>query len=100
MNRVTCSVLYVDSFGNVVTNISETDSRQFRFRESMHIKILVGNGENQYDGSTVKSYSDIPTGRLGLLRGSQGYFEIALKEASAATRLRVKSLDSLEIRFS
>jgi S-adenosyl-L-methionine hydrolase (adenosine-forming) len=99
-NSVTCSVLYVDSFGSLVTNISETDSKQFKFRDSMHIKILVGNGENQYDGLTVESYSDIPIGRLGLLRGSQGYLEIALREASAAARLRVKSLDSLEIRFS
>lgn len=96
---VTCSVLYVDSFGNVVTNISES-SKQYRFRESRHFKILVGNGENQQDGFTVRSYSDIPVGRLGLLRGSQGYLEIALREASAAARLRVKSLDSLEIRFS
>jgi S-adenosyl-L-methionine hydrolase (adenosine-forming) len=100
MKSVTCSVLYVDSFGNIVTNISETDSKQFRFRESMHLKILVGDGENQHDGLTVKSYSDIPTGRFGLLRGSQGYLEIALKEASAAARLRVKSLDGLEIRLS
>jgi S-adenosylmethionine hydrolase len=99
-NSVTCSVLYVDSFGNVVTDIPEADSKQSRFRESMRVKILVGNGEDQHDGLTVKSYSDIPTGRLGLLHGSQGYLEIALKEASAAARLRVKSLDRLEIRFS
>ena len=99
-NRAACSVLYVDSFGNVVTNVTETDAKQLGFRESMHVRIRVGSGENLRDGLTVKSYSAIPTGRLGLLLGSQGYLELALREASAAARLHVKSLDSLEIRFS
>jgi S-adenosyl-L-methionine hydrolase (adenosine-forming) len=97
---VTCSVLYVDSFGNIVTNISEANSKQFRFQEGLHVIIVAGNSRDRYDGLSVKSYSDIPAGRFGLLHGSQGYLEIGLKEACAALKLRVKSLDSLEISFS
>jgi S-adenosyl-L-methionine hydrolase (adenosine-forming) len=97
---VTCSVLYVDSFGNIVTNISEANSKLFRSQEGVHVSIVTGNNKDRHNGLAVKSYSDIPRGKLGLLRGSQGYLEIALNEASAASRLRLKSLDSLEIRFS
>ena len=99
-NRVTCRVLYVDSFGNVVTNISEVDSERFGFYEGVHVRIIQSRGEDWHDGLVTKSYFDIPSRRFGLLRGSQGYLEIALKEASAAARLHVKPLDSLEIRFS
>jgi S-adenosyl-L-methionine hydrolase (adenosine-forming) len=97
---VTCSVLYVDSFGNIVTNISEANSKEFRYQEGVHVSIVAGNNKDRRTGLTVKSYSDIPAGRFGLLHGSQGYLEIALKESSAALELRVKSLDSLEICFS
>jgi S-adenosyl-L-methionine hydrolase (adenosine-forming) len=92
-------VLYVDSFGNIVTNISSADSERFGFRQGRRVRIVVGEGGRQYDGLITTSYFDIPSHGFGILQGSQGYLEIALKEASAAARLGAKTLDSLEIRF-
>jgi len=99
-NTLTCRVLYVDSFGNIITNISESSLDKFRFRQGMHVRIIPERTREQHDGLTTTSYFDIPEHRFGLLLGSQGYLEVALKEASAAARLRLKPLDSLSIRFS
>jgi S-adenosylmethionine hydrolase len=99
-NQVSCSVLYVDSFGNVVTNVPADDLGRLDMHEGRPVRILRGEGEGQYKGIATVSYFDVPPGRLGLLLGSQGYLEIALKEASAAAKLRVKPLDRLTIRIS
>jgi len=99
-NLITCSVLYVDSFGNVVTNISIPNVEKFSFLQRASFKISAGRGEGQHEGVVAKSYFDIPSDQLGILLGSQGYLELAMREASAAERLRVKHMDRLEIRFS
>ncbi|HYY91531.1 MAG TPA: SAM-dependent chlorinase/fluorinase [Candidatus Dormibacteraeota bacterium] len=97
--RVRCNIIYIDSFGNVVTNISDGDLHRHGFQDSKEVEVLTRRGR-KVRGLVARSYSDIPTSRFGLLVGSQGYVEIALKEASAAKKLRVKVLDPLEIRFS
>ncbi|MBO0888298.1 SAM-dependent chlorinase/fluorinase, partial [Candidatus Bathyarchaeota archaeon] len=97
--RVWCNVIYVDSFGNVVTNLSLGDLDRLGFREGRPIEVLSHTG-GKGRGLMTRSYFDIPVGRFGLLVGSQGYVEIALKEASAANKLRARVLDRLEIRLS
>src|SRR5438034_714462 len=99
-NLINCRLLYVDSFANVVTNISTPNVEQFGFRHGASFKISAGRGEGQREGLVTKSYFDIPSDQLGILLGSQGYLELAMREASAAERLRVKHMDRLEIRFS
>ena len=99
-DHVTCHALYVDSFGNVVTNISESNVQRLRFREGKQVKVVSGKAGEHFEGLIVKSYFEIPEGPFGLILGSQGYLEVALREARAAGKLRVKPLDPLEIRFS
>ncbi len=99
-NQISCSVLYVDSFGNVVTNVPAHDLGRVELQEGRSVKISKDKGEDWYDSVSTVSYFDIPTGRFGLLLGSQGYLEIALKEANAAAKLGVKHMDRLTIRIS
>ena len=98
--RVVCRVLYVDSFGNIVTNISGSDRKRLEFREGQSVKIHTGKSDESFRGVTAKSYFEISEGRFGFLLGSQGYFEIALKESSAAARFDVEPMDRLEIDIS
>ena len=98
-DHIMCHVLYVDSFGDVVTNISGSNVERFGLRERVRVRIISNDG-GQFEGLTTISYSEIPDGRFGLLLGSQGYLEIALKEASAAAKLHVRPLDTLELRLS
>ncbi len=97
-SKAICQVLYVDSFGNVVTNISETDVERLELRTGADLNIST-NDRSPQSGVVAKTYSDIPDRKLGLIQGSQGYLEVALREASAAGRLRIKPLDRLQIRF-
>lgn len=97
-DQVACRVLYIDSFGSVVTNISESNIERFRFREVTRVRIR-SKGGGQFEGVTTNSYSEIPHGLFGLLLGSQGYLEIALKEENASGKLQVKPLDPLELLF-
>jgi S-adenosyl-L-methionine hydrolase (adenosine-forming) len=96
---ISCRVLYVDSFGNIVTNISEGVMGKIGLREGARVIIGPGKEDVRHQGSLSRSYFDIPRDQFGLLIGSQGYLEIALRESSAASLLGVKPLDRLEIQF-
>lgn len=97
---LSCRVIYVDSFGNVVTNISAENSETYGILEGARVLVTVEKETISYLGLVTRSYYEIPSDQLGLLVGSQGFLEIASREASAAKKLGVKLLDRLEIGFS
>lgn len=97
---LSCRAIYVDSFGNVVTNISAEDSGRYGIREGTRVLITVEKETFRHRGLVTRSYYEIPSDQLGLLWGSQGFLEIASRESSAAKRLGVKLLNRLEIGFS
>ncbi len=97
-DRADCMVLYVDSFGNVIVNLAEEDITRLGLREGAHLTIETKQG--QFSGLVGRSYSDIPHTHFGVILGSQGYLEIAMREDSAAARLGLKALDQIEIRLS
>jgi S-adenosyl-L-methionine hydrolase (adenosine-forming) len=94
---VSCHIVYVDSFGNLVTDVTRNELQVFKQRKSK-TAVLFSKGR-KFEVSFVESYSDIPRGELGLLLGSQGHLEIAQREASAAARLNLRVGDSIQIRF-
>ena len=96
-SNITCAVLYVDSFGNVVTNISEELLSQLGIDDPTEFKVTTSMGT--HEGLVVRSYSELPKDQLGLILGSQGYLEIAAREGSAAAGLLVEPLNQLKISF-
>ena len=97
---LSCRVIYIDSFGNVVTNISGESSERYGIHEGARVLVTIENETTRHHGRVTRSYYEIPPDQLGLLVGSQGFLEIASREASAAKKLGVKLLDRLEIGFS
>ena len=97
-DRAHCTVLYVDSFGNVILNLAEEDYARLGLHEGDHITIETREG--RFSGLVGRTYSDIPHTELGVILGSQGYLEIAMREHSAAARLGLEPLDQIEIRLS
>ncbi len=73
---ITGSVIHVDAFGNMVTNVSAA---------------LVGSCRTVRAGGAVvpvvRTYSDAPPGTLVALIGSGGLLEVAVVQGSAAERL-------------
>ena len=97
---LSCRVIYVDSFGNIVTNISTENSERYGIHEGTEVLVTVEKEAIRHRGLVTRSYYEIPSDQLGLLVGSQGFLEIASREASAAKKIGVKLLDRLEIGFS
>jgi S-adenosyl-L-methionine hydrolase (adenosine-forming) len=95
--QVNGAVLYVDSFGNIVTNVSDELAKRAGFETAT--KFEMAAKEERFEGLVVKSYSELSPHKIGLLLGSQGYLEIAVLEGSAAKTLGIGSPDELTIRF-
>jgi S-adenosylmethionine hydrolase len=94
---LTCHVLYVDAFGNVVTDVDEKMVQRIpvKFGETVEIRSWTRKLQAQY----LRSYYEVDKGAIALLIGSQGFLEIAVREGSARDKLDAKPLDHLELQF-
>ncbi len=72
-------ILYIDQYGNSVTNIPLATLPHAALRRSRGPVI-----------PEAASYQTIPKGKAGLIRGSHGFWEIACRESSAAGILKLK----------
>lgn len=91
-------VLYVDHFGNVITNITPYDIREWRGvtrRSDDEAVITVAGYEIP---GFVASYSDGVSTEPRALINSNGQVEIFLKEGRASERLRVGVGDAVALR--
>jgi S-adenosyl-L-methionine hydrolase (adenosine-forming) len=80
---LTGSVIYIDHFGNVITNITAADLQPFP-KESL----LVSMDDMQIQG-VVASYAAVEVGAPAVLINSWGMLEIAVRNGSAAQRFGV-----------
>ena len=76
------SVIYTDHFGNLVTSL---DSQLFDTEK--HWMVGLDNGNRI---PVVTTYSDVPDQQLLAYTGSSGMVEIAVRNGSAAERLKLK----------
>jgi len=87
-------VLYVDRFGNAVTNLPATEFASVdpsRVRVEIASLCLTG---------LSRSYSDSPPGAALALLGSAGFLEIAASGANAAKQFGIKVGDAVRITFA
>jgi S-adenosylmethionine hydrolase len=77
-NGLVGSVIYVDHFGNVITNITEADLRPFP-RETLLVSI-----DTVHTRGVVTSYAAVDIGAPAALINSWGMLEIAVRNGSAA----------------
>jgi S-adenosylmethionine hydrolase len=80
--RLRAEVVYVDHFGNLITNVGPVEWGAFN---PAGIRVVVG-------GTVVplhRTYAEVPPGSLLALIGSDGHLEIAVREGSAAEHLEV-----------
>ncbi|HEX9614262.1 MAG TPA: SAM-dependent chlorinase/fluorinase, partial [Bacteroidota bacterium] len=74
------SVLHIDHFGNIVTDIMGNDRRP--------ASLLVGRKKIR---RWISTYAEAPAGTLCLVTGSSGLIEIVVNGGSAAAKLRADS---------
>ncbi|HEX4919674.1 MAG TPA: SAM-dependent chlorinase/fluorinase, partial [Candidatus Bathyarchaeia archaeon] len=95
--HISCHVVYIDSFGNLVTDVAMNNMQEFEKRRGKTAQLVVKGRE--LDCLFVNAYSEIPQGEVGMLFGSQGHLEVSLREASAAARFHARLGDLVEIGF-
>jgi len=96
VKRAKCSligeVMHIDGFGNIITNINETDMIQNHAEkvniELPHIslKLILG-----------KTYAETKPKEPTALIGSHGFVEIALNQGNAAEKFHVKAGDKIVV---
>lgn len=88
------TVIYIDSYGNVMTNINETLFNQIGKGRTFIIEFA------RYEIARInKSYSDVPEGEILALFNAAKQLEIAMNNDKAGSMLNLKLNDTITIRF-
>jgi len=88
------TVVYIDSYGNVMTNISQTLFNQVGKGREFIIEFA------RYSISKMsKTYSDVPEGEILALYNATDQLEIAMNNDKANSMLNLKLNDTITIRF-
>lgn len=88
-------ILYIDKFGNLITNIPESMLKDFMQDEQKIEAIFVASGQ---EIPFKESYGSVEKGELLSLPGSLGLLEIAVREGSAQEILGLKKGDPVCIQ--
>jgi S-adenosylmethionine hydrolase len=94
-NAIKGNVIYIDSYENVITNISEELFREIGKGKRFTISSRSGC---QID-KISHAYKDVDPGEKLALFGSSGYLEIAINMGNASSLLGLKMKDSVRIDF-
>ncbi|MEJ6735714.1 MAG: SAM-dependent chlorinase/fluorinase [Flavobacteriales bacterium] len=87
---------YIDHYGNVITNISESQFKNFGNGRSF--KILFRSAEYEIDKIST-SYSSVLDGERVALFSSTGYIEIAINKANASKLFGIIQGDTIRVEF-
>jgi S-adenosylmethionine hydrolase len=94
-DRITGHVIYLDHFGNCITDIDEESLK--RFQGDQPASSLLVQSEGAVIHGLVETYGDAPEGKPCALIDSSGRLEIAVRGGSAATTLGLEGGDVVEV---
>ena len=92
----TGKVIYIDSFGDIITNIDGSRLSQVL---NYNKQIMLFIGKKQIKVPFVKSYDFVKKGVLLSTIGSSNFFEIAINQDNASKKLKIKTDDEIKILF-
>ncbi|MBE0461290.1 MAG: SAM-dependent chlorinase/fluorinase [Candidatus Aminicenantes bacterium] len=95
-NKIEGQILYIDRFGNGITNIPINMLRHFK--RSCQSKVLSLQVRNIKISSFKKNYACVNKGESIFLEGSLGLIEVSAMEGSAAKKLGFKTGDKVIIQ--
>lgn len=91
-NRIIGNVIYIDGFGNLITNISKLHLKGMGTHDQMRVKI-----GGRIINKISEHYQGVERGELLALVGSSGLLEISIREGNACKTLGVKEGDEIVI---
>ncbi len=93
-NLIQGEILWVDRFGNLITNLNYNQVKIFKSKKEFRITI----GKKVIRGIS-NSYSEGKEKEILALKGSSGYLEIAANQGSAEEILKKKRGDKFKVEF-
>jgi S-adenosylmethionine hydrolase len=84
-------ILKIDRFGNIITNFHVKD---FGDLETRNFTLAMGPQEVT---ALARNYAEGGPGELFLILGSSGYYEVSLREGSAANRVKCEPGAAIEL---
>ena len=95
-DRLVGQIVYVDRFGNCITDITAEQLEQFRGdHDAAALQVRVGGA---WIHGAVDTYGRVDEGELCALVGSSGRLEIAVRLGDASEQLGLQSGDSVEVQ--
>ncbi len=95
-NRIRATVIYIDSFGNVITNITKTLFKEIGKTRDFTISFRMPG----YNITSIsQSYQDVIEGERLALFGSNELLEIAINVGNASELLGINQNDIIIIEF-
>ncbi len=92
---ISCEVLHVDGFGNIITNVILEDLKQIGLKSGDLLKIQIKT--QVLNVGFLETYGKTQPGEFLALIGSTGFFEIAINQGNAAQKLDVSTGDTIAI---
>jgi len=89
-DRIEAELLYIDSFGNAIINIPSS----YDFSEG---KWALQTDKGIISLKLCETFSGLKPGKIGLIAGSSGYYEIIMNRESGAIKLSLETGDTLSI---
>jgi len=81
-------VLYIDDFGNVISNISAETLEKAGFHEGNSLIVMLGG--KTLNTKFCSAYGEVPAGAPLALIGSSNFLEVAVNQGSASGLFKVK----------
>jgi S-adenosylmethionine hydrolase len=90
------AVIYIDSFGNIISNITKELFEQ----EVTHRSFTIFLRRSEYDIHKIsKNYFDVEAGEIVALFNRAGLLKLAINKGSAGGLLGMKMMDTIRIEF-
>jgi S-adenosylmethionine hydrolase len=99
-NTIKGMVIYIDDFGNVITNISSKIFNQVRNARSFEIALRKSKYNSESLNSIEQTYSDAPDGDVVAFFGHNDLLQIAINTGAANKLLGLKLKDVIRIDFN
>lgn len=86
-------VLHVDGFGNIITNISESEVAQNRVKGAVNVELASFKLKLAF----CKAYGETKPQEVLALIGSHGFLEISINQGNAAEKFKTKAGDNIKV---
>lgn len=85
--KVRGKIIRLDDYGNVITNVPQSDLEKINVKRGDKLHVVVGGSE--LEAPFVSTYADVPVGANLVAIQSAGYVELAINQGSMAKKATV-----------